>query len=204
MKTIHAVTQWTARCLIKHAAMVAPVERAEWAQAMSNELDYLSPDLSAVGWALGCLWACYAERIRAMVRSLDSLPRWVLVLEMGVCFLSPTWLFSAVVQRGFHGGFTLPEALLYGSASILGPLGVAAALHSIFSKSRPLSRVTILALGVLTAWTLAAYSTQVLTFGHSHLSEWWQEFVLIAVLPALAVLHLIFINSHRRGSLVTA
>lgn len=204
MNSLHALTQRTARCLIKHAAMVAPGERAEWAQAMSNELDYLSPDLSAVGWALGCLWACYAERIRAMVRSLDSLPRWVLVIEMLVCFLPLTWLFSAMVQTGFHGGFALPEALLYGSASILGPLGFAVALRSIFSKSRPLSRVTISALGVLTAWTLAAYSTQVLTFGHSHLSEWWQEFVLIAVLPALAVLHLIFINSHRRGSLVAA
>ena len=184
--------------------MVAPGERAEWAQAMTNELDYLSPDLSAVGWALGCLWACYAERIRAMVRSLDSLPRWVLVVEMVVCFLPLGWLFSAVVQRGFHGGFTLPEALLYGSATILGPVGFAAAVRSIFSKSRALSRVTITALCMLAVWTFAAYSAQLLTFGHSHFSEWWREFVLIAVLPTLAVLHVVFINSHRRGSLVAA
>lgn len=204
MKTLHAITQRAARRLIKHAATVAPGERAEWAQAMTNELDYLSPDLSAVGWALGCLWACYAERIRAMVRSLDSLPRWVLVVEMVVCFLPLSWLFSAVVQRGLHGGFTSPEALLYGSATILGPLGFAAAVRSIVSKSRAMSRATITALCVLAAWTLAAYSAQLLTFGHSHFSEWWREFVLIAVLPTLAVLHVVFINSHRRGSLVAA
>jgi hypothetical protein len=43
-----------------------------------------------------------------------------------------------------------------------------------------------------------------LTFGQSHLYDWWREFVLIAVLPALAVIHLVFINSQRRGSLIAA
>jgi hypothetical protein len=191
-----------ARGLVKHAATVSPGERAEWAQAMLNELDYLSPDMSAVGWALGCIVVCYSERIRAMVRSLESLPRWVLVLEMVVCFLPLTLLFSAVVQRGLHGGFTLQAGLLYGSASILGPLGFAAALRSIFSKSGGMSRATIAGLCLLAAWTLAAYATQILTFGQSHLSDWWRELVLIAVLPLLAVLHIVFINSHGRRPLV--
>ena len=204
MNTLQAIIRGVARALVKHAAMVSPGERAEWAQAMTNELDYLSPDLSAVGWALGCLWACYVERIRAMVRSLESLPRSVLVVEMVVCFLPLTWLFLAVVQRGLDGGFAPQAALLYGSATILGPLGFAAAVRSIFSKSRAMSRITITALCVLAAWTVAAYSAQLLTFGHSHFSEWWREFVLIAVLPALAVLHVVFINSHRRGSLLAA
>lgn len=184
--------------------MVSPGERAEWAQAMLNELDYLSPDMSAVGWALGCILVCYSERIRAMVRSLESLPRWVLVLEMVVCFLPLTLLFSAVVQRGLHGGFTLQAGLLYGSATILGPLGFAAALRSIFSNSGGMSRATIAGLCLLAAWTLAAYSTQILTFGQSHLSDWWREFVLIAVLPVLAVLHIVFINSHGHRPLVAA
>jgi hypothetical protein len=204
LNALHAIAQRAARGLIKHAQIVVPYEQAEWARAMTNELDYLSPDVSAVGWALGCIWVCYVERICAMVRSLDSLPRSILVIEMVVCFLPLTWLFSAVVQRGFNGGIGVPEALLYGSASVLGPLGFAAAVRSIFAKSRAMSRVTTTALCVLTAWTLAAYSSQLLTFGHSHLSEWWQEFVLIAILPALAVLHVVFINSHRRGSLVAA
>ncbi len=139
-----------------------------------------------------------------MVRSLKYLPPWVLVLEMLVCFLPLTLLFSAVVQRGLHGGFAPPEALLYGSATILGPLGLAAALRSIFTPSASMSRAAILALCLLAAWTLAAYSTQILTFGQSHLADWWQEFVLIAVLPIIAVLHVVFINSHRRVPLVAA
>ena len=203
MNTLQAIARGVARALVKHATMVSPGERTEWAQAMTNELDYLSPDLSAVGWAFGCLWVCYVERIHAMVRSLKSLPRWVLVVEMVVCFLPLTWLFLAVVQRGLDGGFSPQAAVLYGPATILGPLGFAAAIRSIFSKSRAMSRVTITVLCVLAGWTLIAYSTQ-LTFGHSHLSEWWREYVLIAVFPILAVLHVVFINSHRRGSLVAA
>jgi hypothetical protein len=189
---------------MKHAAMVSPGERAEWAQAMVNELDYLSPDMSAIGWALGCIFVCYSERIRAMIRPLETLPRWILVLEMLVCLLPLTLLFSAVVQRGLHGGFSLQAGLLYCSATILGPLGLAAALRLIFFKAGGMSRAAIAGLCLLAAWTLAAYSAQILTFGQIHLSDWWREFVIIAVLPTLAVLHLVFINSHRRGSLVAA
>ncbi len=73
----------------------------------------------------------------------------------------------------------------------------AAALGSIFSKSAAVSRAAIVALCVLAAWTLAVYSLQMLTFGQSRLSDWWREFVLIAVLPVLAVLHLAYINRRR-------
>jgi hypothetical protein len=143
-RELSSSTRQAARGLLKHAARVSPGERVEWAQAMINELDYLSPDMSAIGWAFGCLSVCYSERIRAMVRPFESPPRLVLVLEM------------------------------------------------------------IAALCLLAAWTFAAYSAQILTFGQTHLSDWWREYVLIAVLPILAVLHVVFINSHRRGSPVTA
>jgi hypothetical protein len=184
--------------------MASPKERADWAQAMINEFDYLPPDLSAVGWALGCIFASYSERIRAMIRPLESLPRWVLAVEMLVCFLPLTLLFAAVVVRGLHGGFTLQTSLLYGSGAVLGPLGLLAALRSIFFKSPGLGRATIAGLCLLAAWTLVAYSAQILTFGQSHLSDWWREFVIIAVLPALAVIHLVFIYSNRRGPLIAA
>jgi hypothetical protein len=182
--------------------MASPKERADWAQAMINELDYLSPDTSAVGWALGCILVSYSERVRAMIRPVESLPRWILVLEMLVCFLPLTLLFTAVVLRGLHGGFTLQAGLLYCSVAVLGPLGLLAALRSIFFKRAGMSRAVMAGLCLLAAWTVAAYSAQILTFGQAHLSDWWREFVLIAVLPALAVFHMVFINSHRRRSLV--
>ena len=184
--------------------MASPKERADWAQAMINELDYLPPDLSAVGWALGCILVSYSERMHAMIRSLGSLPRWLLALEMLVCFLPLTLLFASVILTGLHGGFTLPVCLLYCSGAVLGPIGMLAALRSIFFKSGGMSRAAIAGLCLLTAWTVAAYSAQILTFGQSHLSDWWRELVIIAILPALAVIHLVFINTRRRGSLIAA
>jgi hypothetical protein len=180
--------------------MVSPAERSEWAQAMVNELDYLSPGMSAVGWALGCIFVSYSERIRAMIRPFESLPRSILVLEVLVCFLPLALLFLAVLQTGAHGGFTPQAFLLYCSGAVLGPVGLAAGFRTIFFTSGGMSRATLAGLCLLAAWTLAAYSAQILTFGQGHLSDWWREFVIIAVLPTLAVLHLIFINSRRRGS----
>jgi len=67
-----------------------------------------------------------------------------------------------------------------------------------------MSRTTSAALCLLAAWTLAAYSAQILTFGQTHLADWWQEFVFIAVLPSVAAFHLVAINSKRRGEPLAA
>ena len=201
MNSLQIVSRRVVRGLMKHAAIVSPGKRAEWVQAMDNELDYLPSDLCAVRWAVGCIFVCYSERMRAMIRSLESLPRWMLALEMLMCFLPLTLVFSTVVLAGAHGGFTLQNSLLYCSGSILGPLGLVAAFRSIFLAPGGMSRPTIAGLCLLAAWTLAAYTSQILTFGQSHLSDWWREFVIIALLPALAVLHLVSINFHRRSSL---
>lgn len=202
MNALQVVTARVARRFVKHAAMALPKERADWAQAMINELDYLPPDLSAVRWALGCIFVSYSQRMHAMIRSLQSLPRWLLGLEMLVCFLPLTLLFSSVILTGLRGGFDLQVCLLYCSGAVLGPLGLLAALRAMFFKSGGISRAAIAGLCLLTAWTLAAYSAQILTFGQSHLSDWWREFVIIAVLPAFAVIHLVFINTHRRASFI--
>jgi hypothetical protein len=204
VNALQAITRRIAHSLVMHAAVVSPGERGEWAQAMINELEYLSPDMSAVGWALGCIFVCYSERIRAMIRPFESLPRWILVLEMLVCFLPLALLFLSVLQTGARGGFYPQSFLLYCSGTVLGPMGLAVGFRSIFFKARRMSRASLVGLSLLAAWTLAAYSAQILTFGQSHLSDWWREIVIIAVLPTLAVLHLVSINSEQRGSLVAA
>ena len=160
VNSVQIVSRRVARGLMKHAAMVSPGERAEWAQAMTNELDYLSPDMCAVRWALGCIVVCYSERIDAMIRSLESLPRWMLSLEMLMCFLPLTLVFSTVVLAGAHGGYTLQAWLLYCSGSVLGPLGLMAAFRSLFLARGGMSRATIAGLCMLAAWTLAAYTSQ--------------------------------------------
>jgi hypothetical protein len=204
VNALQYITRRIARSLVMHAAVVSPAERGEWVQAMINELEYLSLDMSAVGWALGCIFVCYSERIRAMIRPFESLPRWILVLEMLVCFLPLALLFLSVLQTGAHGGFYPQSFLLYCSGTVLGPIGLAVGFRSIFFKARRMSRASLVGLSLLAAWTLAAYSAQILTFGQSHLSDWWREIVIIAVLPTLAVLHLVSINSQERGSLVAA
>jgi len=139
-----------------------------------------------------------------MIRPFETLPRWILVLEVLVCFLPLALLFCSVLYTGAQGGFTPQAFLLYCSGTVLGPVGVAAGFRSIFFRARGMSRATLFGLCLLGAWTLAAYCAQILTFGQSHLSDWWREFVIIAVLPAIAVIHLVSINSQRRGSLLAA
>jgi len=190
--------------LVSHAASVLPAERREWSQAMVVELDHLPSAGAAMRWALGCIFAGYIERMRTMIGSLTSLPRWILALEMLLCFLPLTLLFTAVALTGAQGRFTLESYLLYCSGSVLGPIGLAASCRLVFFKPGRMSRTTIAALCLLAAWTFATYYLQILTFGQSHLADWWREFVLIAVLPVFAVLHLVSINSQRRDSPVAA
>jgi hypothetical protein len=192
------LSKHVARGLMKHAVRVSPQERAEWAQAMATELEYLPPDLQAVRWALGCVSASYIERMNPMLRSLAALPRPVLAMEMLICFLPLTLVFSTVINAASHGGYTSQAFLLYCSGSLLGPLGLAAAFHSIFLAPGRMSRTVIVGLGLLTVWTLAAYTSQLVNFGQSRLTDWWQEFVIIAVLPALAVLHLASITFNKQ------
>jgi hypothetical protein len=58
-------------------------------------------------------------------------------------------------------------------------------------KRASLNRITMAALGVLAVWTVVAYTLQLLT-GNGSIFEWWREFVLIALLPAMGIAHLIY------------
>jgi len=49
--------------LMDHASAVMPPGRSEWAGAMRAEYSCLRGEPEALGWAWGCVWACYVERI---------------------------------------------------------------------------------------------------------------------------------------------
>lgn len=51
-----------ARRLMKHAANVLPGSRSDWAQAMTNELEHVEGDFTALRWTGGCVLASYIER----------------------------------------------------------------------------------------------------------------------------------------------
>jgi pimeloyl-ACP methyl ester carboxylesterase len=52
-----------ASSMVRHATRVLPGEYAAWADAMLNELHYINDDRAAVRWAVGCVIACYAQRL---------------------------------------------------------------------------------------------------------------------------------------------
>ena len=56
--------RWSIR-LAMHAGEVLPAARSEWARAMQNEVAHIDSDGAALRWALGCVFAGYAERIKA-------------------------------------------------------------------------------------------------------------------------------------------
>jgi hypothetical protein len=170
---------------------------------MINELDHVPHGASALWWALGCTFASYLERIRIMTRSLTSLPRWLLCLEMAVCLVPLTWLFIAVLVMTARGVMPLEYGILSSCAALLGPLGLAVALRIVFLTGGSVGRTTTTILALLAAWTVFAYSGQVLHNG-TPFSAWWREFVLIALLPSWAVVHLLQINSERRAMAAVA
>lgn len=186
-----------AALLVRHAARVAPPDRKEWAHAMINELDHVPRGASVLRWALGCALVSYLERLNVMTRSLTNLPRWLLSLEMAVCLVPVTWLFVAVLTTTVRGRLPLEYGILSGSATLLGPVCLAVAMRIVFAGRSSVGHVTATLLPLLAAWTVIAYAGQLLHNG-SPFSEWWREFVLIALLPSWAVVHLLHINAERR------
>ena len=131
-----------------------------------------------------------------MTRSLTSLPRWLLSIEMAICLVPLTWLFIAVLAMTGRGVMPLEYGIVSGSATLLGPLGLAVALRVVFFTEASVGRITTVILLALAAWTVLAYTGLVLHNG-DFISA-WREYVLIAFLPALAVAHLLQISSQRR------
>ncbi len=190
-----------ATLLAKHAVWVSPPNRRDWLEGMRHELDHVPRGISALHWAAGCALVGYIERIRFMMRSLATLPRWLLALEMTVCLAPLTLLFIAIVAATARGLTTAEDGLLYGSVSVLGPVGLAVAIRLILSSHHAIGRATVVALTALGLWTVLACSGLVLHDG-APFSSTWHDFVLIALLPALGAMHLVHIASQRRAALL--
>lgn len=195
-----------ARRLAAHAAQMLPRERADWARAMRREIDHVPEDGAALRWALGCVAASYLERIDVMNARRHGISRWVLGLEMLMCFLWLTWMFGALMTRGVYG-FTGPlpidawfVSMLLGT--VVGPIGLMVAFKSIVLDRPALSRATIIALCVPLVWTVIAMTGQ---FGRSaFLAEAFGAWVLFALLPTIGVTHLIYLGRPPRSAVVVA
>lgn len=192
-----------AALLVRHGAWVSPAQRKLWSRAMINELEHVPRGASVLRWALGCVLVSYLERLNIMTRPLTNLPRWLLTLEMAVCLVPVTWLFIAVLTTTAQGRLPVEYGILSGSATLLGPVCLAVVMKIVFAGKSSVGRATTALLPLLAAWTVVAYGGQLLHNG-SAFSQWWRDFVLIALLPSWAVVHLLQINADRRTTAAIA
>jgi TRAP-type C4-dicarboxylate transport system permease small subunit len=164
---------------------------------MRNEVQHISNNHAALKWALGCVFASYRERLRTMIARNPRISRWVLVLEMLVCFTPLTWLCLATFANlSRMEGKTGIVALTVAAA---GPIGLVVAFKVVVLNRPSLTKLAMAALCILAAWTGLTYSLQLLA--EPEPASHWREFVLIALLPALGIAHLLYLASRPRNEL---
>jgi hypothetical protein len=197
MNSGRSVVRHLAVRLAAHAEKALPRSRADWASAMRNEVHHISGNRAALKWALGCVFASYTERMRTMIASNPRISRWVLVLEMLFCFTPLTWLCLATFANlGRMQGKTGIFALTVAAA---GPIGLIVAFKVVVLNRPSLTKFAMAALCLLAAWTMFAYSLQILA--EAEPGQLWREFVLIALLPALGVAHLLYLATRPTNKL---
>ena len=194
MKNTESWLRIFAKRLVIHAVKVLPTDRSEWAQAMSCEIDHLSDDRNAVGWALGCLLACYIERMTVMKTGDFRISRMVLSLEMLMCFGPISFGFFALFWPA--GVWLIPNFGLFlflFSIQLVGPIGLILAFRLIVLEHTSMGTFVMAALCIPAAWTFIGFS--IFTLIVSHPGDLWQGFILLAILPALGIAHLIYMQS---------
>ena len=199
-----SLSQRMARRFTAHASDLLRKKRADWAQAMRNELDYVPPGWPALRWSIGCLFASFRERATIMqIGTLKTtrLSRVALTLEMLLCFVQATGggllgLFSSALFAG-DPPFGAPVAVLLLTTSLVGPLGLFLGFKFIVLEQRWLSRRMTVVLCTLATWTFVGNTFFVLTVASP--GSQLRAFVLLALLPLLGAAHLVYLaNAGRR------
>jgi hypothetical protein len=204
MKRTASLAQLLAHRLAAHAGRVLPGHRGDWARAMRSEIDHLPSSRAALWWALGCVLASYTERMNVMELGNLRISRWLLGLEMLMCFFWLTWMFGALVSRGVYG-FSGPlpidrwyVMMLFGT--VAGPIGLIVAVKLIVLNRPSMNWATLAALCLPAAFTLIVFVGQVV--GARYPVEALGGFILFALLPALGVAHLVYL-ARSSGSVAT-
>jgi len=190
--------------LATHAANLLSDERSDWAQAITNEIRYVPSDSAALGWAIGCLFASYKERMRIMNTANSKMSRWISSLEMLVCFLPLSLLGLAVASMLLTGRMPIQVALPNLLTAAIGPIGLIVAFRMFVLQRFALSGPMITVLCIAATWTILAFASGLAIGGNGSIGEWWREFVLIALLPAVGSAHLIFIANRSSSRLTTS
>lgn len=200
-----------ARALVAHAARMAASDHTNWIVAMAHELEHLPKSESALWWALGSILVSYTGRMRVMIRSSADWPRWLLLLEMLLC-LGPVTAYFVFVSVSIAQGYTLfpaqgytqlQEGLIFGSATLVGPIGLVSAFRTLFSRTYGPGMLLTTLLWLLAAWALTAFVALLVHF-RLGLVAWCVMLLPVALLPAASVAHLAWLGSTRRRPLVSS
>jgi hypothetical protein len=134
-----------ARLLFALARRLMPPSRRNWVEAMRAEADYL-PDLTAMGWALGCVTMTLRERM-GMNNGDYRISRWVMIIEALGCFgpmtlgwyeitfgdsglVRHTWQIVSKNYLPLPGGAYLFSMIVLGVVvGLVGPIGLALGLR---------------------------------------------------------------------------
>lgn len=198
-----------ARRLAVHAGGVLPHRRADWAQAMRSELEYVPQGFAALRWSIGCLFASYLQRAEIMViGSLRTtrISRVVLTLEMLLCFLMPTaallgQLITSVLS-GFSPPWSTPLSVLLLTTSVVGPLGLFLSFEYIVLEQHQLNKGITLVFCALAAWTFVGNTFFVLSVASPGYEL--RGIFLLALLPVVGAAHLVYMANTERSQLVPA
>lgn len=191
-------------------------EQAEWARAMRTELHHVDAS-ERTSWAFGCLLAALKLRIAGMENGTLRVSPWVLLLELGLCFLpltlgwfdtvfggSGVWRLNAtIVDRYFLDtpANTSIFGMMIGGAivGLIGPIGVVlglrAAIKGVGLRHRALGYGMI---GALAAYIAASVSLR-LVAGPGAYAASVEFIVLMFLLPATGLLHLLHLGGQAPG-----
>jgi hypothetical protein len=182
--------------LVRHAAKVLPPKREHWADAMAAELAHIPDDAASLKWALGCVIASYSERIQHMTTVRPGLSRWVLCVEMLCFFAMPALGFFDELTPPYYAPLRATIFIL--SIALLGPVGLVVAFKTVVLNRPGLTTVAAWALRILAAWALLADLIYLLASNGAMQLDWWRGYILIALLPAFAAAHLIYLSTRSR------
>jgi hypothetical protein len=194
------------------AQWLRPTRRREWGSAMRAELAHIEDDHEALRFAYGCAVAAITLRSTTMHFGTLKVSRFVLALEMALCFVPMTfgwldfvfgasgvaWLDAAAVERYYLGtaeGVAAFAKLVAGALiGILGPLGLIVALRHI-ALGRTLRR------GWLAATLLVGPAVLGVVYMAANLAsdtrfwpDWAGFYVLFVALPVGGAAHLLLLG----------
>jgi len=203
------------RCTVALARRIAalfPRQHREWARGMLSELEHVDGDYRALVWLLGCVTAGIKLRAIAMKLGTLKVSRFVLALEMALCFVPMTfgwldivfgdsgvaWLDAPIVQRYYLGttqGVAALAKMFAGALiGVLGPLGIVVGLrYIVFGKA--------LHRGWLSAGLVAGPIALGIVYMAANFAsntrwsiEWAGFYVLFVAVPLAGALHLLYLG----------